>query len=269
MNITETMETNKINILSTDPRADYYILCNRPELLLSIISVYLIIVTQIGPRLMKPRKPYELTEILVVHNGLLVLINGYFVWLALNWLEFGQKSLRPYVPLDDHQLVWTDRSREIFHQKILYFYTKLLDLLDTVFFVLRKKSQQITLLHVYHHISAPIFVWMSTVWCPQEVILEVFCLINSLVHTVMYFYYLLAAFGPVVQSSIRYWKHHLTQLQLIQFIILLAYDIYCLFSEGLANYPQTYKWFGTQQPIIFLIMFSHFYIKSYTKSKSN
>lgn len=32
-----------------------------------------------------------------------------------------------------------------------YFMLKVLDLLDTVFFILRKKNNQVTFLHIYHH----------------------------------------------------------------------------------------------------------------------
>lgn len=38
---------------------------------------------------------------------------------------------------------------------------KLLDLLDTVFFILRKKQNQVTFLHVYHHASMVGFVWIG------------------------------------------------------------------------------------------------------------
>lgn len=38
-----------------------------------------------------------------------------------------------------------------------YVYNKYLDLLDTVIFVLRKKQNQITFLHVYHHCAVIVF----------------------------------------------------------------------------------------------------------------
>ena len=33
----------------------------------------------------------------------------------------------------------------------LFFFTKFIDLLDTVFFIMRKKNNQLTFLHVMHH----------------------------------------------------------------------------------------------------------------------
>ncbi|XP_054155116.1 elongation of very long chain fatty acids protein 7-like [Oppia nitens] len=164
---------NEINteIVLTDPRAGY-LLCNRPELFMAIMLVYLVFVTIIGPKLMTNRQPFQLFQTLVVYNGLLVVINGYYSWLSLQWLEFGQKSLNSYIPPAATGIVWTNHTVRVFDWKMLYFYTKLVDLLDTVFFVLRKKSSQITFLHVYHHIVVSLLIWASVAWCPQTVILE-------------------------------------------------------------------------------------------------
>lgn len=40
-----------------------------------------------------------------------------------------------------------------------YFFSKIVELLDTVFFVLRKKQSQVTFLHVYHHAITMFFSW--------------------------------------------------------------------------------------------------------------
>lgn len=61
----------------------------------------------------------------------------------MSWLfSFGCK----YNPDRDRALAET-----VWKGTYLYWIAKLLDLLDTVFFVLRKKSNQITFLHTYHH----------------------------------------------------------------------------------------------------------------------
>lgn len=41
----------------------------------------------------------------------------------------------------------------------LFFVSKLVELLDTVFFVLRKKNRQITPLHLIHHAGMPLCMW--------------------------------------------------------------------------------------------------------------
>lgn len=47
-----------------------------------------------------------------------------------------------------------------------YFLVKLLDLFDTVFFVLRKRTRQISFLHVYHHVLILIGAYIAVAWAP-------------------------------------------------------------------------------------------------------
>jgi len=48
----------------------------------------------------------------------------------------------------------------------LYFLLKILDLVDTIFFVLRKKQNQVTFLHVYHHVGIVIGSWAAVKYLP-------------------------------------------------------------------------------------------------------
>lgn len=47
-----------------------------------------------------------------------------------------------------------------------YYCLKLLDLCDTVFFVLKKKTRQVTFLHVYHHLAVLLFTYKAVGWSP-------------------------------------------------------------------------------------------------------
>lgn len=47
-----------------------------------------------------------------------------------------------------------------------YYFSKLIEFLDTIFFVLRKKTSQITFLHVYHHASMFNIWWCVLNWIP-------------------------------------------------------------------------------------------------------
>ena len=47
-----------------------------------------------------------------------------------------------------------------------YFFSKYIELLDTVFFMLRKKFNQISFLHVYHHSTMPINWWLQIKYVP-------------------------------------------------------------------------------------------------------
>lgn len=60
-----------------------------------------------------------------------------------------------------------------------YYMSKLIELMDTVFFVLRKKDNQLTYLHVYHHSTMFFFWWIGIRWvaggscktkCPPQLV---------------------------------------------------------------------------------------------------
>lgn len=95
----------------------------------------------------------------------------------------------------------------------VYFLAKISELLDTVFFVIRKKNNQITFLHMYHHTVMPMISWGATKYYPggHGTLIGV---INSFVHIIMYTYYMFAACGPQFQKYL-FWKRHITTLQMV------------------------------------------------------
>ncbi|PRD25754.1 UNVERIFIED_CONTAM: Elovl4 [Trichonephila clavipes] len=108
-----------------------------------------------------------------------------------------------------------------------YYLLKYLDLLDTVFFVLRKKYNQITLLHVVHHAGFCLILNAALPHVHKAVAyypLPAFT-INAAIHVIMYTYYGLTAFGPSMQKYL-WWKKYLTVLQIVRlssFIFIYTY----------------------------------------------
>lgn len=51
----------------------------------------------------------------------------------------------------------TYRQKSVAIATYFYFIAKIIDMLDTVFFIMRKKQQHVSFLHVYHH-STMVFV---------------------------------------------------------------------------------------------------------------
>jgi len=96
-----------------------------------------------------------------------------------------------------------------------------------VFFVLRKKEKQITFLHMYHHTVMPMISWACTKYYPggHGTFIGV---INSFVHIIMYFYYMMSAMGPQYQKYL-WWKKYITTLQMVWSlhltIILILYHV--------------------------------------------
>ncbi|CAG2104930.1 unnamed protein product, partial [Medioppia subpectinata] len=231
----------------TDPQIVVYpLMSGGPEIIMTIMLLWLLFVTKLGPNLMKHRNPFVLREIIMIYNFILVVINAYFVYASVKWLDYGRKSWLTRLPARNQ---WSDKAIGELPEKAFYAYTKLFDLFDTVFFVLRKKSNQVSFLHVYHHFMVPVLGYMTAKLCPQTVAVEVFCLLNSIVHTVMYSYYLLSAFGPQIQPYL-WWKRYITRLQLIQFAILSIPIIISLYNGHATDYPIAIVWVGTQRQLI-------------------
>lgn len=68
-------------------------------------------------------------------------------------------------------------------------------------------------LHVIHHGVMPFSVWMGMKFAPGGHS-TFFALLNTFVHIVMYFYYMVAAMGPQYQKYI-WWKKYLTSMQMV------------------------------------------------------
>jgi len=242
--------------------ADYPLIRDGPWLMLTIMTSYYIFVKKIGPNFMKNRQPFELRSLLLVYNSLMVVTNAYFFMQSLQWIKYGSALMDFRFPAKD------DYSLPIQHQIwsfYLYYITKFVDLLDTVFFVLRKKYSQITTLHLYHHTVVPILGWM-TIWYRFNVpSITLFAFLNSFVHVVMYSYYALSALGPSLHPYL-WWKKYITQLQLLQFCAFGLYGTLVKFLH--VGYPSFAFWMAYSQSILFFYMFIKFYFQSYCRKSA-
>lgn len=62
----------------------------------------------------------------------------------------------------------------------LYYMAKVIELLDTVFFVLRKKNSQVSFLHLYHHTLMPMCAFVGVKYFAGEFILVRSCIFGVL-----------------------------------------------------------------------------------------
>lgn len=142
-----------------------------------------------------------------------------------------------------------------------YFINKILDLLDTVFFVLRKSYKQITFLHVYHHVMMVLVCHLIMRFYGTGGHFNSVGMINSFVHTVMYFYYFLSARYPGVKVSL-WWKKYITLIQLIQFVIIFVHASIVLFKKD-CDFPSSLLLLQILQAALMMYMFGKFYVKTY------
>lgn len=115
------------------------------------------------------------------------------------------------------------------------------------FFVMRKKYDQVTTLHVIHHGIMPLSVWFGVKFTPGKNFEAFFAqkkterkltksvslfagghstffgLLNTFVHIIMYTYYMLAAMGPQMQRYL-WWKRYLTALQMVIFCYRIPFQ---------------------------------------------
>ncbi|XP_054155273.1 elongation of very long chain fatty acids protein 7-like [Oppia nitens] len=272
--IDETTNETGVNIIQyivydywinkSDERVDkYWLFGGGPQMFALILFSWLVFVVKIGPNLMKTKQPFVLREIMMAYNLIVVVINIYAVIVSIKWLDFGKKTFE--IELLERNNTSDEVMQEI-HEKMIVFYSKLIDLFDTIFFVLRKKSNQISFLHLYHHFMVPVLGYMAMkTGSVMSCVFGVFVIMNSTVHIIMYSYYFLAAFGPKIQPYL-WWKRYITQIQLIQFVILIIYAIYVFIAKDLSQYPDAIKWTVIVQPFIFFYMFLKFYLITYKKS---
>ena len=122
-----------------------------------ILTAYLLLTFLIVPRLMAGREPYRLKPLLIGYNLFLSLWNAHFLYRFLvlhRWgadvFDFRRPSFEDHSPLALEQI-------SLQH---VYLLSKLVDLFETIFFVLRKKPNQITALHTYHHFTGT-FLFVS------------------------------------------------------------------------------------------------------------
>ncbi|XP_049443115.1 elongation of very long chain fatty acids protein 4-like [Epinephelus fuscoguttatus] len=241
-----------------DKRTDPWLLVYSPVPVALIFLVYLCVVWA-GPCLMKHREPVDLKVVLIVYNFAMVGLSAYmcYEFLVTSWLSSYSLLCQPVdystspLPLRMARVCWW------------FFFSKVIELSDTIFFILRKKNSQLTFLHVYHHCTMIFNWWAGIKYVPGRQSFFI-GLVNTFVHTVMYSYYGLAALGPHMQKCL-WWKRYLTSLQLVQFLLVLLHSGYNLFTE--CDYPDSLNLLVFGYCITLIVLFSNFYCQSYLNKK--
>jgi len=144
-----------------------------------------------------------------------------------------------------------------------YYINKLFDFSDTFLFVLRKKNHHLSLLHMVHHGCVPFSIWPGVRTMPGGHI-TFFALLNTLVHVIMYAYYLFAAMGPRFQKFL-WWKKYLTVVQMIQFVLTTLHEGQILFN-GCQSVPKIIAYWVAFHELLFLVLFFGFYKRTYRNS---
>ncbi|XP_057332477.1 elongation of very long chain fatty acids protein AAEL008004-like [Microplitis mediator] len=244
-----------VNDEVSDPRTRDWFLMPTPWPGFAILGFYLYFVFTLGPRLMANRPPFKLDRVMQIYNVIQIFLSGYLVYKALSlaWLRTYSFVCQPVDYSND------PRAIEIARTVWIYFMVKLFDLMDTVFFVLRKKQNQVSFLHVYHHAGMVMGAWGGVKFLPGGHV-TFLGLINSFVHVIMYGHYLATS----LKISKPWWKKYITQLQLTQFFLLLIHFSQLIWTRD-CGFPLWPAAIFIPQNLFMMVLFGDFYYKTYVK----
>ncbi|XP_043497199.1 elongation of very long chain fatty acids protein 1-like [Polistes fuscatus] len=203
-----------------DPRIQDWILFNNPFPVGFVLFGYFYFVFVCGPRFMKNRKPYSLKTFIRIYNISQIVINSVIVykfikggWYTRIWIYCVPIT---YESFPGHE--------EFLIAGWLAIISKMMDMLETAIFILRKKEKQISFLHLYHHISTLLIGWILGKNNIDGMAL-VIPLVNCSVHVIMYIYYFFSSFEGKIRIIVSKYKHWITIMQMTQFILLAAHNL--------------------------------------------
>eukprot|EP00483_Globobulimina_turgida_P002042 UN02044 len=182
---------------------------------------------------MKNRQIPALKYILIVHNVFLAVTSMFMAVFLIASLLAIKRSHNYNVST---MFCALNHYEQTGHLQFIFYVNHLLkyyELLDTIFLSLKKKN--IGFLHGYHHPATLVLTWGQMV--DSTGVQWIVILLNLFVHTVMYFYYAMAAL------KIRMpWKRIVTISQIVQFVLDLCA---CYGAWAIRNFYG--KCFGTNR----------------------
>jgi elongation of very long chain fatty acids protein 6 len=220
-----------------------------------------------GPKLMASRKPYILRAPLVTWNFGLSVFSFIGAYRTVPHILY----LLAYTPFrdticSDPVATWGDGATGFWVQ--MFVLSKLPELGDTVFIVLKKKP--LIFLHWYHHVTVLLFCWNSYVTESGSGLY--FVAMNFTVHAIMYAYY-----GAMAARLPMKWfpSAILTSLQIIQMVIGIIVVVCSWYyvttrgekDPGCKNDP-TNLYAGAIMYTSYLMLFVQFFVDKYIMKNS-
>ncbi|CAE8735467.1 unnamed protein product, partial [Polarella glacialis] len=187
-----------------------------------LVTAGYIFVVFIGARLMERRPPIQrrVFEYMLVYNSAQVVLN---LWLAVSlWSEAWNLGYRtPW----GNELDTSERGHSLGMLLWIQYHCRQLDLLDTIFMVLRKKFHRITRLHIYLRL---VHMWGWFFVCKFACGGDSYfpAAVNSTCQVLVYLYYAVSIATQQGVPFIR--KARVTEVQLFQFVLCAAHAVYII-----------------------------------------
>ncbi|KAJ8288304.1 hypothetical protein COCON_G00009630 [Conger conger] len=235
--INDTIEFYKWSLTIADKRVEKWPLMSSPLPTLAISSMYLLFLW-LGPKYMRHREPFQLRKTLIVYNFSMVILN-FFIFKELFLAARAANYSYLCQPVN-----YTEDVNEVRVAAALWWYyvSKGVEYLDTVFFIMRKKFNQVSFLHVYHHCTMFTLWWIGIKWVAGGQ----------------------SFFGAHMNAAIHkylWWKKYLTIIQMIQFHVTIGHTALSLYIN--CAFPHWMHWALIGYAITFIILFGNFYYQTY------
>ncbi|XP_050026935.1 very long chain fatty acid elongase 7-like [Dermacentor andersoni] len=249
-------------VLLADPRTRTWFFMGSPLPVVAFICFYLVFATRVGPWIMRDRKAFEVRSLVVFYNVVMIGLSAYFIYFALSYASMRKPGQSVFCWATDPRP--TEDNMFFLTRAWYYMLMKAGEMVDTLFFVLRKKVKHLSFLHLLHHSLALWSVWLVLTLGMTGHVFS-FPLLNSAVHVVMYGYYALAALGPALRPNL-WWKKYVTLFQILQFLLLSLHALIpALLDCGISRILALV---GSLEGLLFASLFSDFYIKTYVRKSA-
>ena len=230
------------------------------------LSIFYLVSIFAIQRWMTNREKYDLRRPLFVWSLSLSFFSMYGFYVAgiahlrVAWEEGWEKSLCAPILLWGRLGLWS----------FLFCFSKLPELCDTYFIVLRK--QKLIFLHWYHHITVFIYCWFH--YCHRIYAAQWFVTMNYFVHSIMYMYYAVRASGryrPPIWVNI-----FITLLQLLQMTVGVVVNVYVCwrmstdptwYCDGAIETTYFYVNLAFAMYFSYFILFAHFFYTTYFRKQ--
>jgi elongation of very long chain fatty acids protein 4 len=205
-----------------------------------------------GTQLMKNRPEFQIKPFIFTYNLYQCILN---IWCVIAMAHevytnphftapWGNTPQRGVAGFRISFLVW------------VHYNNKFVELLDTLWMILRKKTNQVSFLHCYHHM---LLIWAWFFVCKFESGGDCYfgAMVNSFIHIIMYGYYTLALLNVPCP-----WKKWITNCQMMQFMLVLVHSCYVAYK---GNVPIELPLLQAFVMINMLVLFGQFMRKAYKK----
>ncbi|KAJ7968084.1 elongation of fatty acids protein 3-like [Quillaja saponaria] len=207
-----------------------------------------------------PLRPHFLKSITTIHNLILLILSLIMaVGCTLTFLTH-----TPHL----HWIICfppqTPPTGPLFFWAYVFYFSKILEFIDTLLIILSNSTRRLTFLHVYHHATVVImcYIWLQT----SQSLFPIALVTNASVHVLMYGYYLLSAMG--VRPK---WKRIVTDCQIVQFVFSFAVSglmlYYHLSGSGFGCSGIGGWCFNAVFNASLLALFVNFHMKNYANRK--